>query len=147
MLSFKEGNKKASDIKLFYLYSTIKMMHVPINIRFNNTFCFPPFLADPWVTADYPLIPTALISYYKQTQNTSQTADTCTALLALLLVSGEQTQSFSETCKCQVWMVVTGEQQVFSSQQFQCVQYSNSEYKLIFFFPIKIFRNFCSKPR
>ena len=27
--------KKASDIKLIYLYSTIKMMHGPINIKFQ----------------------------------------------------------------------------------------------------------------
>jgi len=32
MLSIKYRNNKASDIKLIYLYSTIKMMHVPINI-------------------------------------------------------------------------------------------------------------------
>ena len=32
MLSSKWRNKKASDIKLVYLYSTIKMMHGPINL-------------------------------------------------------------------------------------------------------------------
>ena len=32
MLSSKRWNNKASDIKLAYLYSTIKMMHGPINI-------------------------------------------------------------------------------------------------------------------
>ena len=35
MLSSKYRNNKASDIKLVYLYSTIKMMHGPINIRFT----------------------------------------------------------------------------------------------------------------
>ena len=30
--------QKTSDIKLVYLYSTIKMMHGPINIRKNNRF-------------------------------------------------------------------------------------------------------------
>ena len=38
MLSIKQGNNKANDIKLVSLYSTIKMMHGPINIRFLNTF-------------------------------------------------------------------------------------------------------------
>jgi len=33
-LSIKKWNNKASDIKLVSLYSTIKMMHGPINIRF-----------------------------------------------------------------------------------------------------------------
>ena len=33
MLSSKCWNNKASDIKLVYLYSTIKMMHGPINLR------------------------------------------------------------------------------------------------------------------
>ena len=33
MLSIKYWNNKASDIKLFSLYSIIKMMHGPINIR------------------------------------------------------------------------------------------------------------------
>jgi len=33
MLSSKQWNNKASDIKLVSLYSTIKMMHGPINIR------------------------------------------------------------------------------------------------------------------
>jgi len=36
MLSIKYCNKKASDIKLVYLYSTIKMMHGPVNISFTN---------------------------------------------------------------------------------------------------------------
>ena len=34
MLSIKYCNNKASDIKLVSLYSTIKMMHGPINIRY-----------------------------------------------------------------------------------------------------------------
>jgi len=34
MLSIKWRNNKASDIKLVSLYSTIKMVHGPINIRF-----------------------------------------------------------------------------------------------------------------
>jgi len=34
MLSIKQWNNKASDIKLVSLYSTIKMMHGPINIKF-----------------------------------------------------------------------------------------------------------------
>ena len=34
MLSSKWWNNKASYIKLVYLYSTIKMMHGPINLRF-----------------------------------------------------------------------------------------------------------------
>ena len=38
MLSSKQGNNKASDIKLVYLYSTIKMIHVPINIRLKEMF-------------------------------------------------------------------------------------------------------------
>jgi len=33
MLSIKQRNNKASDLKLVSLYSTIKMMHGPINIR------------------------------------------------------------------------------------------------------------------
>jgi len=36
MLSSKQWNNKASDIKLVYLYSSIKMMHGPINIRFTK---------------------------------------------------------------------------------------------------------------
>ena len=32
---------KASDIKLVYLYSTIKMMHGPINVRFACYFTIP----------------------------------------------------------------------------------------------------------
>jgi len=36
MLSIKLWNNKASGIKLFSLYSTIKMMHGPINIRFTK---------------------------------------------------------------------------------------------------------------
>jgi len=36
MLSIKSRNNKASDIKLVYLYSTIKMMHGPIDIRFTT---------------------------------------------------------------------------------------------------------------
>ena len=35
MLNIKWRNNKASDIKLVYLYSTIKMMHGPINIKFT----------------------------------------------------------------------------------------------------------------
>ena len=35
-LSSKWWNNKASDIKLVYLYSTIKMMHGPINMRLKN---------------------------------------------------------------------------------------------------------------
>ena len=35
MLSIKYWNNKASDIKLVSLYSTIKMMHDPINIKLN----------------------------------------------------------------------------------------------------------------
>jgi len=40
MLSSKQWNNKSSDIKLVYLYSTIKMMHGPINIRvtYVNTY-------------------------------------------------------------------------------------------------------------
>ena len=38
MLSIKYGNNKASDIKLVSLYSTIKMMHGPINIRCLQLF-------------------------------------------------------------------------------------------------------------
>jgi len=34
MLSIKQWNNKTSDIKLVSFYSTIKMMHGPINIRF-----------------------------------------------------------------------------------------------------------------
>ena len=33
MLSSKQWNNKASDIKFVYLYSTVKMMHGPINIE------------------------------------------------------------------------------------------------------------------
>ena len=33
MFSSKQRNNKASDLKLVYLYSTIKMMHGPINLR------------------------------------------------------------------------------------------------------------------
>jgi len=36
MLSIKYWNNKASDIKLVSLYSTIKMMHGPINIRIGD---------------------------------------------------------------------------------------------------------------
>ena len=36
MLSIKQLNNKASGIKLVSLYSTIKMMHGPRNIRFNH---------------------------------------------------------------------------------------------------------------
>ena len=36
MLSSKQWNNKASDIKFVYLYSTIKMMHGPINLRFTS---------------------------------------------------------------------------------------------------------------
>jgi len=36
MLSSKKWSNKASDIKLVDLYSTIKMMHGPINLRFTN---------------------------------------------------------------------------------------------------------------
>ena len=35
MLSSKWSNNKASDIKLVYLYSTVKMMHGPINLRIS----------------------------------------------------------------------------------------------------------------
>ena len=38
MLSSKWWNNKASDIKLVYLYSTIKMMQVPINLRDPKQF-------------------------------------------------------------------------------------------------------------
>jgi len=38
MLSSKWWNNKASDIKLVYLYSTIKMIHGPINIKPVNTY-------------------------------------------------------------------------------------------------------------
>jgi len=37
MLSIKQRNNKASDIKLLSLYSAIKMMHGPINIRFTTS--------------------------------------------------------------------------------------------------------------
>ena len=36
MLSSKWWNNKTSDIKTVYFYSTIKMEHGPINIRFTN---------------------------------------------------------------------------------------------------------------
>jgi len=39
MLSIKQWNNKTSDLKLVSLYSTIKMMHGPINIRFTVTLC------------------------------------------------------------------------------------------------------------
>jgi len=43
MLSIKSWNNKASDIKLVSLYSTIKMMHGPININYMvvvNSICY-----------------------------------------------------------------------------------------------------------
>jgi hypothetical protein len=36
MWGSKEWNNKTSDIKLVYLYSTIKMMHGPIHLRFRQ---------------------------------------------------------------------------------------------------------------
>jgi len=42
MFSIKLRNNKASDIKLVSLYSTIKMMHVPINIRYFMYFPWHP---------------------------------------------------------------------------------------------------------
>ena len=36
MLNTEYNNNKTSGIKLVSLYSTIKMMHGPINIRFTN---------------------------------------------------------------------------------------------------------------
>ena len=38
MLNSKWWNNKTSDIKLVYLYSTIKMMHGPISIRFKQVY-------------------------------------------------------------------------------------------------------------
>jgi hypothetical protein len=38
MLSSKQWNNKTSDIKLVYLYSTIKMMHGPVNLRLKLEF-------------------------------------------------------------------------------------------------------------
>jgi len=37
--SLKQSNNKTSGIKLVSLYSTIKMMHDPINIRFVMSIC------------------------------------------------------------------------------------------------------------
>jgi hypothetical protein len=39
MLSSKWWNNKTSDIKLVYLYSSVKMMYGPINIRFTDNSC------------------------------------------------------------------------------------------------------------
>jgi len=41
MLSSKWWNNKASDIKLVSLYSTIKIMHDPINVRVSLMFSIP----------------------------------------------------------------------------------------------------------
>ena len=44
MLSIKQRNNKASDTKLISLYSTIKMMHAPINIKNYKIFSSKKFL-------------------------------------------------------------------------------------------------------
>jgi len=66
MLSSKFWNSKTSDIKLVCLYSTIKMMYGPINLRFTHTVTYLThwYHGDKWLSSPAKFYPVITCKYW-----------------------------------------------------------------------------------